>query len=271
MAKRKAPPAPSSRTRRKATDALAESSSSTLALDRLPQSLLEIPDDTLRWKATKAWEAAPERRDCIAEWRVWLGRLESEERVGCLAAIWLHDRTCRAANTLCGKRVIHPDITPMGIVSRFPDPPGNRPGWASRYDIPRAKAKLSMLDRDGFEDQLRAIRIHIETWPEYLQADDAPPAQAGGGWGKGEGVKDDQGDSKPNGKKKGHNRKKRGRKRLEKKEVERREAILTDWAKARSIGVAFRFFAATTTRLTVKEMERYVAWKAARNRRKREN
>ena len=65
---------------------------------------------------------------------------------------------------------------------------------------------------------------------------------------------------------------KRGRKRLPKKEEQRREAVLAAWDKARGNGVAMKDFCRDhQPPLTVKGLERFVAWQAARNRRKREN
>lgn len=69
----------------------------------------------------------------------------------------------------------------------------------------------------------------------------------------------------------GKRRHKRGRKRLQEDEVKRRNDILSAWERARNAGTAMKTFCREhDTPLFVKELERIIAWKAARERRKRE-
>jgi hypothetical protein len=65
---------------------------------------------------------------------------------------------------------------------------------------------------------------------------------------------------------------KRGRKPLAKKEEQCREAVLAAWDKAHGNGVAMKDFCRDhQPPLKVKELKRFVSWRATRNRRKREN
>ena len=62
---------------------------------------------------------------------------------------------------------------------------------------------------------------------------------------------------------------KRGRKKLSTEEEKRRNGILSDWERARNAGTAMKTFCSERSpSLTVKELERIVAWKATRDRRK---
>jgi len=134
----------------------------------LPRSITDIPDTTLRWQASRTWQAATALLGCIEKWQRWVAQWEAGARASafviCMEAWELREEAGRAANTLCDTGCVDEDITPAGIVALFPTPPTPIALSQKQYDLDETCRRLDGLI-DNLAPLLVVIRIHAETCP----------------------------------------------------------------------------------------------------------